>query len=226
MQRADGCLGSLLEPIGKHRLQQVPPSQGKRDKKRKRRRAQSVQPIVKQDHSGQDHTAQSDQADNALNLLKAHITIGFNATTRHLEQMTQGKGYSSSRRVEPLAAVFVPVHGRQEIMHAHFPSLCKSASERHPESSEIRLIALPEGADLRLATALGIHRVGPIGVGENLSTSRALIEYIQEHVPSIAGRRSSTSRGPYLPTQIKSSSPSGPQRKPSAEEARMMAAGD
>lgn len=217
-------MGSLLEPIGKHRQQQVPPSKGKRDKKRKRRRAQCVQPIVEQDHLGQDLAAQSDQVDNALDDLMAHITIGLNATTRHLEQMTQGKRDGNSSRVDPLAAVFVPVHGRQEIMHSHFPSLCKSALERHPDSSEIRLVALPEGADLRLATALGIHRVGPIGVGGNLSASRPLVEYVQEHVPNIASRRSSTSRGSYLPTQIKAS-PSGSHKNRPARVSPMMAAG-
>ena len=212
MQKADWCLVSLLEPIGKHRQQQVPPSKGKRDKKRKRRRDQSVQPIVEQDRSGQDLAAQSDQVDNALNDLMAHITIGFNATTRHLEQVTQGKKDGNSGRVDPLAAVFVPVHGRQEILHAHFPALCKSARERDPDASEIRLVALPEDADLRLATALGIHRVGPIGVGGNVSASRPLIRYVQEHVPNIASRRLSTPRGSYLPTQIKASA-SGPHKK-------------
>ena len=151
------------------------------------------------------------------------LTIGFNTTTRHLEVLAKKRmtspmlettapafalnhdahvGFDSMEQ-KPLVAVFVPQVEQPTILHAHLPLLIKSASLASPSLPPTRLIALPKGAEARLSKALGIPRVGLVGLTDNSPHASQLIEFSRIHVPEvkIPWLQESTA-GLYLPPVI------------------------
>ena len=61
----------------------------------------------------------------------------------------------------------------------------KAASLAVPASPPIRIITLPEGAEERLKTTLGIPRVGMIGLKDSAPGASSLIEHIRHKVPEL-----------------------------------------
>jgi ribonuclease P/MRP protein subunit POP3 len=184
-------LHRLLEPLGRHREQHTSPSKGKRSKKRKRKDTQATEAPV-----------ESFETPPEPPRIKSHITIGFNSTTRHLEALSsksvpsaisdhlrikryttikrEGKDSLDSIPNTHLAAVFVPKSGQQAVIHAHLPLMLKTASMAAPEAPQTQLVPLSKSAEARLATALGVPRVGVLGLMGDAPDAGALIEVIRE----------------------------------------------
>ncbi len=152
------------------------------------------------------------------------VTIGYNTTTRQLEALAQGgrgtpflglttpdsgMGHDSnpsskSVMLERLVAVFVPRSEQQPVLHSHLPILIEAASLASPSLPSIRLVALPSGAEAQLSKALGIPRVGLVGLRNDAPAASDLVEFSRAHVPAVetCWLRDSLA-GVYLPTTIK-----------------------
>ncbi|KAH0538144.1 hypothetical protein FGG08_005252 [Glutinoglossum americanum] len=87
---------------------------------------------------------------------------------------------------KPLVAVFVSRSSQPALLHAHLPLLTVTASLSHPRKPPIALVTLPKGSEARLASALGMPRVGVVGLSEGAPGSTALVEYVRESVKSVA----------------------------------------
>jgi len=72
--------------------------------------------------------------------------------------------------------------------HAHLPTLVHLATlppiSTTPctANEETRLISLPTSADARLATALGVPRVGALAVHQGAPGAKTLEDYVREHI--------------------------------------------
>ena len=185
----DSC--RLLAPIGQYREISVVPSKGKRSKKRKRAAARaeaaewpSTTSILAAD------------AKPSVPAINGALTIGFNSTQRHLETaarrfapgqtMTNAMLDPRNTQLEPssntLAAVFVDRSSQAPILHSHLPLLVSAAST---PTIPVRLVALPNGSETRLRTALGIPRVGVIGIRNDAPDATPLLNFVKEHVPTV-----------------------------------------
>ena len=166
--------------------------------------------------------------------VQRHVTIGFNATTRYLENLvkqsiaSEGSGHGfqeetvtdsevgaldchKSETCMPLAAVFVPHSDQPAMLNAHIPLLAKLTSSAFATLPPTRLVALPKGAEQRLGSALGIPRVGLIGLYRDAPDSAALIEFVEQKVPEIeVSWVEEVAAGLYLPVKIDETETSAP----------------
>ncbi|KAG8531481.1 uncharacterized protein KY384_003110 [Bacidia gigantensis] len=184
-------LDGLLSPIGQYRLHHVTPSKGKRARKRRH-----------QEQPSEDATVEKPNPQRPP--ICEHLTVGFNSTTRHLEASAQASKSAERSSLPHLVAVFVAVEEGSNVLHSQFPLLCKVGSKAQPDLPEIRLVSLPRGAEQRLAKALGIHRVGPIGLLVNAPDSEPLVQFVRDNIAAIeVPWLDHLTRGELLPTQIK-----------------------
>ncbi|KAF2497432.1 hypothetical protein BU16DRAFT_505789 [Lophium mytilinum] len=191
-------LCNLLTPIGRHRSTHIPPSKGRSNRISKRKRAAQDPPSV----PSQEPPPPPPPA------LSAHLTIGLNATTRHLEALAAQYGpslKSPAKRSEAeqpappraLALVLIPhPNPPSSLIHAHIPTLValsspprqsssgqesevdKVAAERQPA----RLVSLPTSSEARLASALHLPRLSALGILEGAPGADALIEFVRQRV--------------------------------------------
>jgi hypothetical protein len=85
--------------------------------------------------------------------LVAFLTIGFNPTTQHLESEIRHEQTTTQMRV-----VFVARGDTNSSqLYAHFPMMASMLPN-------LRLVSLAKGAEVRLCEALGLQRVGVLGV--------------------------------------------------------------
>lgn len=196
---------SLVEPLGQYRSLHVIPADGKRIKKRKRKQASVSQ------HFPEGANTEENAVISVRPEIHEYVTVGFNSTTRHLETLAKG-GYET-QKLAKMAAVFVPLKdAKASMIRSHLPLLCKTASKARGTLQETRLLSLPKGAEARLATALGIHRVGTIGVMEDGPDSAPLLNYVRQQVsPLYVPWLDQVEAGVYLPTQIKNVETTAPQ---------------
>lgn len=194
-------------------------SKGKRDKKRKRKGTMSVAEF----NPAQDLKPGVPETLNS-------VTIGFNSTTRELEQTVHGSIRSSlsfeklhdtsnmresmtaeqeisaniaSTQHRPLMAVFAPYTEKPPVLFAHLPILIKTASLMSPELPAIRLVTLPRGAEAQLSKALGIPRVGLIALRRGTPAASELEEFISINVPAVEiPWLEEAEAGIFLPTEI------------------------
>ncbi|KAL6716999.1 RNase P and RNase MRP subunit [Lecanora helva] len=206
----------LLESAGKHTSRVTNPSKGKRAQRRKRKEAlegKAVRATINQKASHQESKE-----------VLEHLTIGFNATNRHLESLAQksiprnvvekdalpGAGVSSisprlPHETKSMAAVFVPYFDRPSVLYSHLPLLIKTASLTLPCSSAIRLMMLPKGTEERLAVALSIPRIGLIGLLEGAPRVDTLIDIVRKKVSDVDIPWIAEGGAHYKPVNIKAS---------------------
>ena len=226
----------MLSPIGDRRARHIFPSKGKRKKKRKRGH----------ECTDKDECSVSSKPEVLKDALPAppdiqrHVTIGFNATTRYLEDLakrsTAARGSrhgsqedtakdsnvvtldrSETETYMPLAAIFVPHSDQHAMLYAHIPLLAKLTSSAFTTVPSTRLVVLSKGAEQRLGSALAIPRVGVIGLSRDAPESAALMEFVRQRVPEIEiPWLDEIAAGSYLPVkidQIESSAPTEQKRK-------------
>lgn len=133
-------------------------------------------------------------------IIGKHVTVGLNSTSRRLEafaKTSQDLAYTT-----PLAAVFL-TQSPLAFQYTHLPVLVALATSSHPEISAPRLVPLDISAERRLSRALGIPRVGVIGVLQDAPGARPLIDYVREHVAVVeVPWVKETTEGKYLGTKI------------------------
>ena len=223
---------SLLSPIGEHKSHT--PSKGKRAKKRKRSGDATIQ------NKSADLSKEGVSSTDALPQLEIrdHLTVGFNTTTRFLEFLAQkirpdsgedenlnavvpiknpNQQSFDTARIEPLAAVFALRSGQPPVLFSHLPLLVRAANLAVPSSPSTRLISLPEGAEVRLKSVLGIPRVGMIGLKNGAPNASSLVEFIRANVPEMEiPWLQEAIKGEYLPVKInaiQSIAPRNPKQK-------------
>ncbi|KAF2804106.1 uncharacterized protein BDZ99DRAFT_452651 [Mytilinidion resinicola] len=186
-------LCNLLTPIGRHRTAHILPSKGRSNRNLKRKRAAQVPPSPP--------SQQPPPPPPPAPTLSAHLTIGLNATTRHLEALAAQPTPSptppatSPEAGKPaptraLALVLIPhPNPARSLIHAHIPTLvalasvqgdqlAKGTTERQPT----RLVALPSSSEARLASALHLPRLSALGILEGAPGADALVEFVREKV--------------------------------------------
>ncbi|KAI9827938.1 MAG: hypothetical protein M1819_006881 [Sarea resinae] len=212
----------LLAPIGQHRANFISPSKGKRSKKRKRREAKIVS--EGSEKAASSTTLASPQTPPAPEL-RSYLTIGFNDTTRHLEAMArraipcnlppdskqQDPSSPESKEISlpdhestgPISVIFLSRSSQPSVLYSHLPLLTAVASSQSPDGSVVRLVSLPKGAEVRLATALGLPRVGQVGLLEGAPHAGSLLDYVRQHVPVVeAPWLKDIATKEYLPVKI------------------------
>lgn len=157
------------------------------------------------------------------------VTVGFNSTTRHLENLAQknnpislptneldpvvgGKGSIPTQtdrpnslitETKPLVAVFIPSVGESPNLYSHLPILVKTASMAFPHLPDIRLVTLPFGAEARLSEALRLPRVGLISLACDAPGGSEISDLIRTNVPElIVPWLHGPESGVYMPTEI------------------------
>ncbi|KAF2144133.1 uncharacterized protein K452DRAFT_267305 [Aplosporella prunicola CBS 121167] len=178
-------LVNLLSPIGHHRSLHVTPSQGKRSKKRKRH-----------DDAG---AATSDPVPAPpMPDISKSITVGINSTTRHLEQLAAARAPPALRpqggnehkeigdapALSNLAILFL-LKPPNDITYAHLPLLSQAASSTLPAATATRLVPLKASSEQKLASALGLPRVGVVGVMEGAPGAAPLLDYVRAHLAAV-----------------------------------------
>ena len=115
-------------------------------------------------------------------IIGSHVTIGLNSTSRRLEAFI--KPNQDLTDTAPLAAVFL-TQSPPPFQYTHLPVLTALAASSHREISAPRLIPLDSSAEQKLSRALGIPRVGVIGVLQDAPGAGPLIDYVREHVGAV-----------------------------------------
>lgn len=201
---------SFLSPIGNYRRQHLSFSNGKLERSKKRKRP------IKQTSSRTIIELVSPE-------VLSFVMVGFNTVTRHLEVLAErctsktapeskssGPVMDHRAQVDPdsiqqkrLVAIFVPRAELPKILYSHLPILIKTASLGSPSLPPIRLVPLASGADARLTQALGIPRVGMVGLMDNAPSASQLIQLTRTHVPTveIPWLQESISGG-FMPTTV------------------------
>lgn len=169
---------SLLSPIGNHRKLHVVPSKGNQSKKRKRSCAQDEEDEAKK---------RPIKVIDGPPLQKS-LTIGLNATTRHLESQVHNikaneneANEKSTQDLPPMQVVFL-LKGRNDVIYTHLPLLVQAASLANPVSSPCLLVPLASVYEKDLASALGIPRAGVVGLVEGAPGFGALLELVRSKV--------------------------------------------
>lgn len=159
-------LATVLSPIAEHRAS-LPPSTGKRKRRRAAREKQKAQECA-----GPEPKASPPP-------ILRYAVAGVNAVTAVLEAaVAQGSPQPASAPTgEPparLRAVFVcRADGHPTQLHAHLPLLCQLVKP------PVKLLALPKGAESRLTECLGIPRLGVLGLLDGAPGADILFELVQ-----------------------------------------------
>ena len=195
----------LLAPVGTYR-RQLKPSKGRRWKKLQHRKAAKSESGAGGEAAAQD--AQASVEPEPRPEVLPYLTVGFNSTMRCLESLcydsmpdtirrflgekaesstTKSKRKRTSKsntrkKTGRLVAVFVCRSSLSPAHYAYIPQLVELASKDRVPGQEIRLIPLSRGAEGRLAKAMGLPRVGIVGLTDCKPAS-VLIDYVKENVP-------------------------------------------
>ena len=180
----------MLAPIGRRRAL-VTPSKGVRSRKRKRK-----QQSLGGSASGVENPS--------LSHIESKVTIGFNSTTRHLESLA-ASAVPPALACPPGSEVLEPVEKTEssvkdrpshidavfltgpfnKLLHAHLPLLCYTASLANPELPQTRLVLLGPHADSKAAEAMGIPRVGVLGLLSGTKEAEALVAWVRENLQPV-----------------------------------------
>ncbi|KAJ2848873.1 RNase P and RNase MRP subunit [Coemansia brasiliensis] len=188
--------------------------------RRQRRRAKS-----------KSETPKASLSDKALEGKKmlSHVVIGINSTTRALEKQARQSQLLSER---DLALVVVCKGDIEPQLVAHFPGLAHAARTSKTDNEtrrimKLRLVGVGNGAEKRLAAAVGQPRASAIGIRAGIPALDTIIDYAHANVaiPSVPwiGSRS-TAEGchsapefhPMAVRELRTSAPITGKRKSTA----------
>jgi ribonuclease P/MRP protein subunit POP3 len=120
-----------------------------------------------------DLVSATERVDLEPPLILSHLVYGVNAVTKRLEIQTQSTRRPTTSVPEtsgqpsdtkPLKYVFVcRADVNPPLLVAHLPHLVAAYNSTNP-SEYLKLIPLPQGAEISLAEALGIRRVTVLGI--------------------------------------------------------------
>ncbi|KAH6654482.1 hypothetical protein BKA67DRAFT_565260 [Truncatella angustata] len=176
-------LCTLLTPIGHHRAEYVKPSKGKKERKRKHKETEDGEP---------------QPASPPAPELASFVDVGLSVVTRNLQDKAASAGGNGPEvRPEPntsketkssppsYSAIFVARSGQPNTINNHLPQMVAVASSKTPAEQTVRLVGFSKSCQDRLSEALGIPRVSVVGLREDAPASKALVEFIRQHVSTI-----------------------------------------
>ncbi|KAI1143857.1 hypothetical protein F5Y05DRAFT_8499 [Hypoxylon sp. FL0543] len=173
-------LCTLLGPLGQFRSEYVQASRGKRDKKRKRK-----SPTM----------PSKDLSPPPAPELKSYVDVGLTTVTRHLQEMAikaqsvksdmEDKSPSQDAANPSYSVIFVARSGHPNALNVHLPQMVAVASKSDPQQPPIRLVGLSKSCRDRLSESLGIPRVSCVGLRDQAPNSKALVEFVRQHVPAV-----------------------------------------
>ncbi|KAK2059409.1 hypothetical protein LY76DRAFT_21875 [Colletotrichum caudatum] len=174
-------LCSLLSPLGQHRQRHIKPSEGKREAKRKRREGGVVS-------NGPANSERPPMPD-----LASFVDVGLTSITRNLERLAIGQqtseapGDENTLEISPdsYSVIFVARSGQSSAFNCQLPQMVAVASKSSPASPPTRLVGYSKPCAEKLSACLGIPRVSSVGVRVGAPMSRALVEYVQQHVSPV-----------------------------------------
>ncbi|KAK1598545.1 uncharacterized protein LY79DRAFT_247262 [Colletotrichum navitas] len=193
-------LCSLLSPLGQHRQRHVKPSEGKRAAKRKR----------KEGRMASKEPAKSERP--PVPELASFVDVGLTSITRNLERLATGQQTSEASGDNntmaslptPYSVVFVARSGQSSAFNCQLPQMVAVASKSSPTAPPTRLVGYSKPCAEKLSACLGIPRVSSVGVRVGAPMSRALVEYVQQHVsPVRVAWLEQAEEAMYRPTQLK-----------------------
>ncbi|KAK1971235.1 hypothetical protein LY78DRAFT_652081 [Colletotrichum sublineola] len=193
-------LCSLLSPLGQHRQRHVKPSEGKRAAKRKRK----DDGIASKEPTKRERAPKPD--------LASFVDVGLTSITRNLERLAAGQqpseAFSDNNTLAssptPYSVVFVARSGQSSAFNCQLPQMVAVASKSSPAAPPTRLVGYSKPCAEKLSACLGIPRVSSVGVRVDAPMSRALVEYVQQHVsPVRVAWLEEAEEAVYRPTQLK-----------------------
>ena len=176
---------SLLSPLGVYRDTYLNPSKGKRQRaKRKHDELAQATPQTKTPPRPE---------------LAGYIDVGLSCISRQLELLSgrhennpssekQPESKSSSTNETPqqqYAVIFVSRSGLAPAFIAHFPQMVAAASSPNANEDSARLVGFSRSCQERLSSCLGIPRVSSVAIRTGAPQSKALVDFVRAHVPSI-----------------------------------------
>lgn len=176
---------SLLEPIGRHRAVYTIRSPGKKSKHRKRKRTSET--LQEQTPAIKSQPPKPEVLD--------FLTVGLNSTTRCLESNaalsrprvvtgTESHKPGNQEEAKHLAVVVLP-KPVDDLMYAHLPMLCFTASLSSKGKAATRLVLLDPFHERTIAAAMGLPRVGVLGVMDDTPGAASLLSYVRDNVEPV-----------------------------------------
>ncbi|KAF9874054.1 hypothetical protein CkaCkLH20_08426 [Colletotrichum karsti] len=196
-------LCSLLAPIGQHRQRHVKPSEGKRAAKRKRK------------EEGADAAASEKGQRPPPPEIASFVDVGLASITRNLEKRAAAEvsaepissetdDAQTASQNSPYAVIFVARSGQSSAFNCQLPQMVAVASKATPSASPTRLVGYSKPCSDRLSACLGIPRVSSVGIRVQAPMSKALIDFVQQHVPPVRIAWLDEARNAnYIPTKLK-----------------------
>ncbi|OHF02611.1 hypothetical protein CORC01_02007 [Colletotrichum orchidophilum] len=196
-------LCSVLTPLGQHRQRHVKPSEGKRATKRKR----------KEEGAASKEPEKSERP--PLPEIASFVDVGLASITRNLERLASTqRGSEQGTEVAgtvtlplaPYALIFVARSGQSSAFNAQLPQMVAVASKAAAPAPApaTRLVGYSKPCAEKLSAAVGIPRVSSIGIRVGAPMSRALVDYVQQHVsPVNIAWLDEAKDAVYRPTQLK-----------------------
>ncbi|KZL80251.1 rnase p and rnase mrp subunit [Colletotrichum incanum] len=175
-------LCSLLSPLGQHRQRHMKPSEGKRAAKRKR----------KEEGTALKEPAKSETP--PMPELASFVDVGLMSITRNLEKLAAGQRGSEETSNDktttagsptPYSVIFVARSGQSSAFNCQLPQMVAVASKSSPSAPPARLVGYSKPCADKLSACLGIPRVSSVGIRVGAPMSRALVEYVQQHVSPV-----------------------------------------
>ncbi|KAK5174762.1 RNase P and RNase MRP subunit [Saxophila tyrrhenica] len=115
------------------------------------------------DTTSPDATKQEASVTDSSDIRK-HLLLGFNEVTHHLEELSAHSKRQQDTTLRHVAAVFL-FRPLDDLIYAHLPTLCYTASLAHPDQPATRLVVLDPSRESKVSTALGKPaRVSVVGV--------------------------------------------------------------
>lgn len=185
----------LLRTIGDHRNAQTRPSKGRGRKKRS---------------TGKSQPEGVPARDDNVEAMQQHLKVGFNSVMRTLEEQVQSAGLQtnpsskhSNNVPDSLAMILVCRSSLPPPTCNSLPLLVAAASRANAESDAIRLLEMTDSSQSAVAAAMGLPRVGMLGIMSEMPDARPLIQYVRDTVESITAPWAREAVSPiYLPTKI------------------------
>ncbi|CCF45383.1 hypothetical protein CH063_14483 [Colletotrichum higginsianum] len=192
---------SLLSPLGQYRQRHIKPSEGKRTSKRKRTApgAASTEPVKSERPPAPE--------------LASFIDVGLVAITRNLEKLAAGQqGFEGTSKHDnaaanspsPYSIIFVARSGQPSAFNCQLPQMVAVASKSSPSEPPTRLVGYSRPCAEKLSACLGIPRASAVGIRVGAPMSKALVDYVQQHVsPVRVAWLDEAEKAVYRPTQLK-----------------------
>ncbi|TKW51213.1 hypothetical protein CTA1_12813 [Colletotrichum tanaceti] len=190
---------SLLSPLGQYRQRHIKPSEGKRIAKRKRRASAAVSTkLVKSERPPAPELA-------------SFIDVGLVAIARNLEKLAAGQQEGTSKddnttanSSSPYSVIFVARSGQPSAFNCQLPQMVAVASKSSPCEPQTRLVGYSRPCAENLSACLGIPRASAVGIRVGAPMSKALVDYVQQHVsPVRVAWLEEAEKAVYRSTQLK-----------------------